>query len=320
MKIVTLTLNPAFDVHCSCDNFKPYHESIAKVTAKDAGGKGVNISRALCKNGVENLAVVIVGKENGVEFCQALEKDGLSVAAVWTDGRIRENITLHEKENPETRISFDGFTCDKSILTRVREEIGDVDENTIVAFTGSIPKGINSTTVLAFLKELKAKNAKIVIDSRSVSFDELISFKPWLIKPNKDEAEAYAERKIECMDDAIIVAREFYKNGIDNVMISLGEDGAVLACENGLLTAKTPKISVLSTIGAGDSMLAGFIDGVAKGLEKKEILKRAVAFGTAACMQDGTKPPQKVDIENLISKVIVREIRRGKEKKDKQNN
>ena len=95
MKIVTLTLNPAFDVHCFCDNFKPYHESIAQMTSRDAGGKGVNVSRALTANGTENLAIVVVGKENGTEFCQALQKDGLSVFAIWVDGRIRENITLH---------------------------------------------------------------------------------------------------------------------------------------------------------------------------------------------------------------------------------
>ena len=126
MKIVTLTLNPAFDVHCFCDNFKPYHESIAQITSRDAGGKGVNISRALKANGTENLAIVIVGKENGAEFCQDLEKDGLSVSAVWVDGRIRENITLHQTKNPETRISFEGFSCDNGVLEEIKERIGKV--------------------------------------------------------------------------------------------------------------------------------------------------------------------------------------------------
>ena len=307
MKIVTLTLNPAFDVHCDCENFRPYHESIAKITAKDAGGKGVNISRALSENGVENLAVVIVGKENGAEFCQALEKDGLSVAVVWADGRIRENITLHETENPETRISFDGFTCENTILKEVKEKIGAVDCETVVTFTGSIPKGMDAAEVLVFLRELRAKGAKIVIDSRSVSLKDLIDFKPWLIKPNKDDAEVYAGHKIESVDDAVLIARAFYEKGIDNVMVSLGGDGAVLAYEKGILIANAPKIAVSSTIGAGDSTLAGFIDGTAKDLDKENVLKRAVAYGTAACLQEGTKPPKKEDVETLIGKVNVKE-------------
>lgn len=101
MKIVTLTLNPAFDMHCFAENFRPYHESIAEITSLEAGGKGVNVSRALSANGVENLAVVVVGKENGDAFLSALEKDGLTCAPVWTDGRIRENVTLHEKTIPK---------------------------------------------------------------------------------------------------------------------------------------------------------------------------------------------------------------------------
>lgn len=308
MKIVTLTLNPAFDVHCSCENFKPYHESIAKVTAKDAGGKGVNISRALQVNGTENLAIVIVGEENGVEFCQALEKDGLSVSTVWVKGRIRENITLHETENPETRISFEGFSCDSGILQEIKDRIGEVNGQTIITFTGSIPKGIEVSEVLAFLGEYRDQGAKVVIDSRSVSLGELLAFKPWLIKPNKDEAEAYASRKIESESDAVMIARDIYEKGIDNVIVSLGGDGAVFAYKRGVMVAKAPDVPVCSTIGAGDSMIAGFIDGTSKGFTKEKVLKRAVAFGTAACMQEGTNPPMPKDVEELTKQVFVKSI------------
>ncbi len=305
MKIVTLTLNPAFDVHCSCENFRPYHESIAKIASKDAGGKGVNISRALSVNGVENLAVVIVGKENGEEFCKTLEKDGLTVGAVWTKGRIRENITLHESQNPETRISFDGFICEETILTQVNEKIGAVDEHTIVAFTGSIPKGVTSANVLSLLQTLKIRGAKIVIDSRSVSLDELVSFKPWLIKPNKDEAESYTGKSIQTIDDVVQMAQELHEKGVENAMISLGGDGAVLASDKGVFYAKTPKITVKSTIGAGDSTIAGFIDGAVKGLCIENVLKRAAAYGTAACQQEGTLPPLPCEIQEIEKDVKV---------------
>ena len=308
MKIVTLTLNPAFDVHCFCDNFKPYHESIAQITSRDAGGKGVNISRALTANGTENLAIVIVGKENGTEFCQALQKDGLSVSAVWVDGRIRENITLHQTKNPETRISFEGFSCKNCVLEEIKERIGKVNSQTIITFTGSISKGIEVTEVLALLSDFKKMGAKIVIDSRSVSLADLKEFKPWLIKPNKDEAEAYANRKTENVNDAIIVASEIYGKGVDNVIISLGGDGAVYACKGGVMVAQAPSVPVCSTIGAGDSMVAGFIDGINKGLMDEQVLKLAVAYGTAACQQEGTKPPCLEDIQALEKKVFVKTV------------
>ena len=91
-------------------------------------------------------------------------------------------------------------------------------------------------------------------------------------------------------------------------MISLGGDGAVWVSEYGTIVAQSPKIEVLSTIGAGDSMLAGFIDGMVNGLDKSQVLKRAIAYGSASCMQNGTLPPQKKDVENLEKIIIVQEI------------
>ena len=308
MKIVILTLNPAFDVHCYSQNFKPYHESVVKILSKDAGGKGVNISRALSMNSVENLAVVIVGSENGEEFCQALKKDGMTVSSVWVEGRIRENITLHEDNNPETRISFEGFSCEKSVLKEVVQCVGEIDKDTIITFTGSIPKGVTAQESLNLLSDFRERGAKIVIDSKSISLSELLDFKPWLIKPNKEEAEAYASRNIQTVEDALEIATGFYEKGVQNVVVSLGGDGAVWVSESGTMVGRSPKIDIRSTIGAGDSMLAGFIDGMVKGLNKSEILKRAIAYGAAACMQEGTLPPQKKDIENLEKIIIVQKV------------
>ncbi len=305
MKIITLTLNPAFDVHCYSKDFRPYHESIFDVTSKEAGGKGVNISRALVSNGVDNTAVVIVGTENGEEFCKALQKDALSVLPVWTEGRIRENITLHEDTNPETRISFNGFTCREGILSEVAGQIGEVDENTVVAFTGSIAKGIATSDALSMLTSLKDKGAKVIIDSRSVTLSDLVSFKPWLIKPNKDEAEHYTGKKIDTVEDAANIARELFASGIENVIISLGEKGAVLVCDDGAFYAKTPEIDAVSTIGAGDSTIAGFIDGTSKGLSVDCVLRRATAYGTSACMREGTLPPTADDVASIEKKIEI---------------
>ena len=305
MKIITLTLNPAFDVHCRADNFRPYHESIVEIMSRDAGGKGVNISRALCSVGCENTAVAIVGDENGDEFTRMLENDGLKVDTIRCKGRIRENITLHEKENPETRISFGGFAVDGSVIEAISEKMGDVSENTVVTFTGSLPRGISSSDILTMLKKLKAQGAKIVIDSRSVTLDELVDFKPWLIKPNKDEIEKYIGGKVNGAEDALEIASRLHSKGIENVMISLGKDGAVLANRDGRFYAKAPTVEAMSTIGAGDSAVAGFIFGFERGRSSDKRLALSVAFGTAACMRDGTKPPLECDIKTIENEIDV---------------
>ena len=281
----------------------PYKESILKITSREAGGKGVNVSRALASVGTKNTAVIVIGRENGDEFCRLLDKDGLAVLPICREGRIRENITLHEKENPETRISFGGFSVDCTLLDEMADYIGGCDGETIVTLTGSIPSGITAKDVLDRLCALKDTGARIVIDSRSVSLDEIAEFKPWLIKPNKDEAEKYSGTKIETPDDALEIAKKLRLLGVEIVMISLGGDGAVLAAADGCFYAKAPQVSVLSTVGAGDSMIAGFTDAFVNGKSVAECLRRAVAFGTAACMCEGTNPPKEFDI-NLIEKNI----------------
>lgn len=305
MKIITLTLNPAFDVHCQADGFTPYHESIVEIVGREAGGKGVNISRALTSLGRENLAVVIVGKENSDEFCGMLERDSLSVRAIACEGRIRENITLHETKNPETRISFGGFSIDSDTLDELKQIVSACDSDTVITLTGSNPKGVSSGEVLNILALAKSKGAKIVIDSRSVTLAEILSFKPWLIKPNQDEIGAYVGKTIETVDDAAQIARDLFSRGIENVMISLGGQGAVLATSTGTFYAKAPEVEVLSTVGAGDSSIAGFIDAFANGDSYDRCLVRAVAFGSAACMGAGTRPPRAEDVKSISERIVL---------------
>ena len=186
---------------------------------------------------------------------------------------------------------------DSAVTGELRRAIGKCDADTVITLTGSIPSGISAKDVLNMLSEMKAAGARIVIDSRSVTLNEILDLKPWLIKPNLDEAEKYFGTKIETPRDAACIAKELCSKGVENAMISLGGDGAVLATDEGCFYAKAQKIEVLSTVGAGDSMIAGFIDGAAKGLKTSDRLVRAVAFGTAACMQVGTNPPLISDIE-----------------------
>ena len=305
MKIITLTLNPAFDIHCHVKNFQSFHENIAKITSTDAGGKGVNISRALKNNGINNTVVIVAGKDNASEFTASIKNDNVLYCLVETDGRIRQNITVHSgNEDAETRISFNGFVCDNVILNEVGEKIGCVDSETIITMTGSIPDGVSVSAVKEFLSLLKKQGAKIVIDSRSFSLADICEFKPWLIKPNKDEIEKYTSKKIEMAADALQIAKKLNKEGVENVIISFGGMGAALSCKEGDFLANAPEIRAVSTIGAGESMIAGFIPAYINVADAPECLKNAVAFGTAACLAEGTRPPEPSEVKKL--KTLIR--------------
>ncbi len=307
MKILTLTLNPAIDVHCHTENFRPYKENQCVVTDREAGGKGVNISRALTFNGVENLALVVLGGENGESFRKSLEADGLVLKTVTVPGSIRENITLHCDNADETRISFAGFTAEDSLLDQVSQVLeGEIDGNTAVTFTGSNPKGLSMAKTKEFLRDLQGKGAKIVIDSRSFTLADLTEMKPWLIKPNQEEISAYLGREIETLEEVCAAALDLHKKGIANVMISMGPKGALLVCEEGIFIANPPKIQALSSIGAGDSSVAGFLSVADTSAENR--LRTGVSFGTAACLTSGTKPPLPEDVARIFAQVTVQKL------------
>lgn len=308
-KIITLTLNPAFDVHCHIENFSLYHEHLAKITDRDASGKGINISRALKACGTESLALMVLGDENGESFAHAIKADGLSFKSVTVPGRIRENITVHTNGAPETRISFAGFSADKSLLTQVNALLeGEIDSNTIVTFTGRNPDGLDMADVKYFIRGLEARGARVVIDSRSFTLDDILDVRPWMIKPNEEEISAYLGRPIESFEEVAAAAEELYCKGIANVMISLGSKGAMIVCKNGRFVATPPSIDAISTIGAGDSSIAGFLAAIAEGEAPEEALRRAVCYGSGACMTEGTRPPKAEDVKRLMHLVTLKEI------------
>ena len=308
MKIITLTLNPAYDIHCEAERFVPFSENLFSVSSRDAGGKGVNISRALSAYGVKNTAIIAVGRENSGDFLTSLRAEGLSFIAIEAEGRIRENITLHSKGEPETRISFKGFSAAQTLLDSVFSKVrAEVDRDTVLTLTGSLPVGISAKDMIPYLSEMKALGVRTVIDSRSFTAEDIAAHHPWLIKPNEEEISIYSDDEITTPESAALAADKL-RYMADNVMISLGAKGAVLATEGGRYFAEAPKVSVLSTVGAGDSSIAGFIAAEALGLSTERSLALAVSFGSAACSVSGTQAPQRSVISALFSDCASRKL------------
>ena len=307
MKIYTITLNPAYDVHAYSEHFAPFHENLANVTSREAGGKGVNLSRALQNGGTENTAVVVLGKDNCAEFKAELESAGLQTILLEKPGRIRENLTLHCADQPETRISFSGFAVDDSLLDEVSALL-DVDEDTIITFTGRVASGMTMDKVKVFLRNLQKQGAKIVLDSKSFSIEDIFEVQPWLIKPNQEEISEYLGCEVSTIQDAAKKAKAFTDHGITNVMVSLGEQGAILLNDGKCYIATPPVVNATSTIGAGDSSLAGFIAAAQKGKNAAECLKNAVTYGTAACLTEGSLPPTIANILTIHSDVHIKQF------------
>ena len=309
MKIVTTTLNPAFDMHYEMKEFILFKENYVDSILISAGGKGINISRALTNSGIKNTAYVILGKENAENFVTKLNADGVIFKGVFCEGRIRENITVHTPGNPETRISLDSFSLTAEVLNQLLGELLQVvDHQTILTFSGRIPKGLPVDTVIDFLGELSIHRCLIAVDCNSFTMEELIRIRPWLIKPNEQEVKVLLGENVGSIGQAMDAAVRIHECGVENVIVSMGKAGAAAAAGDSKYIVEVPPVTPLSTIGAGDSMLAGFIGAYASGALLEECLKNAAVFGTSACLTQGTNPPKACDISTIREQIKVVKI------------
>lgn len=305
MKILTITLNPAFDMHCNIEKLQLYKENYVTSFVKHAGGKGINVSRALTGFDVENIAVCILGDSGGQEFLRLLQEDSIHCNHIMTEGRIRENITIHSCDK-ETRISFEGFEINKVIIDDLYEMVKSQQcDDFVVTFTGRLCKGISNAEAVEFLKKIKSLGAKLIVDCNSFTIEEITEISPYLIKPNEQEISQLLGYEVEKEDEAFVAAQKLCNLGIENVIVSLGSKGSVFCSQNSKLRIKVPEIVPVSTIGAGDSLIAGFVAGISSSRDITDTLKLAAAFGTAACLTQGTNPPRKSDIFDIKEKIMI---------------
>ena len=164
------------------------------------------------------------------------------------------------------------------------------------------------TALKTFLLRLGKRGVRIVIDSKSFTLSDLCECRPWLIKPNGEEIKEYLGRHISTTAQAADAARDLHRQGIGNVMITLGGEGAVLGGCDGVFAANAPRIIARSTVGAGDSAIGGFLAATARGLRGAEALACSVAFGSAACMTEGTQAPRREAIDALLPEIFCRRI------------
>ncbi len=308
-KIITITLNPALDNHYDVPSFLPFGENYIKNSVCSAGGKGVNVSRVLKVLGVDNTAVVVLGEENCERFEPYLLRANMDYFPIYTKGSVRENITIHTEGKDDTRISLDNFSITDDILDKVFASF-ECTEGDIVVFAGRIPNGTTKTKIIEYLKAIKGKGALLAVDSNSFTMAEITEISPWLIKPNESEIKAITDIEVSCFKTAVKAAEKVIASGVSNVIVSLGKIGAVFSSAKESILVTVPEITPLSTVGAGDSTLAGFIAEHINSADLVECMKNACACGTAACLAQGTEPPKYQDVLKIKEKITVKTIKK----------
>ncbi len=305
MNIITLTLSPAIDLHISSPKFERGVYNSATVVRRDIGGKGINLSRALLASGTPSTAVAVFGEEDTEPYWDILAASGMQMRCAFTKGKTRENINIHH-DGGDTVIAPDGPPLPASVIDKVSEIVFQTaDEKSAVVFSGRISSGTDREAVLAMLFRLKEQGVKLVIDSKSLELEEIVALKPYLIKPNAEEAELLTGIEVSNEDDTVKAALAISELGVERVLLTAGGGSAVLVSEKEVYIARPPRLVPVSTVGAGDSTIAGFLAGKRGGASDLDAFRLAIAFGSAACLTEGSLPPDPCKIKELISDVQI---------------
>lgn len=279
--IYTVTLNPSLDyiMHLESMDLNAVNRSCKEEVYP--GGKGINVSIVLNNLRVPNKVLGFIAGFTGKEIERVMNSLGSATDFITLDhGISRVNVKI-EAEN-ETEINGMGPQITPADLKKLYTQLEALEDGDFLVLAGSIPKSVPDSIYQNIMKELSQKNIHVVVDATKDLLLNVLKYKPFLIKPNHIELAELFNVEINTEEDIITYARKLQEMGAQNVLISRGKDGSILITSEGEVVKMTvPKGTVINTVGAGDSMVAGFIAGYLKSKDLKEAHKFATAAGSA---------------------------------------
>jgi 1-phosphofructokinase family hexose kinase len=287
--IVTVTLNPSIDRTIAVDSLVRGGVNRGELVQLDAGGKGVNVSRALAKYGAKTHAIFVGAELGGLWFQDVLTSLGVPHTAVMAAGVTRSNITLVEADGTVTKINEDGVELTASVVGEVQNAMGALDlRDAWVVFAGRLNPGAPDSTYLDLARFAKSRGARVAVDVSGKPMDvALTGGVVDLIKPNQHELAEIVGRPLGALGDVVEAAREVIARGVGTVVCSLGRDGAVYVTADEAVHVE-PDVQIKGTpVGAGDILLATFIGGGANA----DALVGAVQWSAASVALPGTAIP-----------------------------
>lgn len=302
-KILTITLNPTIDKSTAVQEIVPDQKIKCEKPKYEPGGGGINVSRALKKLGGDSIAAFLSGGHIGNFFTELLEKENISILPYSIKEQTRENLILFDRStNNQYRFGMEGPEVSESewqgFLTSI-EKINDID---YLVASGSVSPGIPSDFYARLGRIAKNKNARYILDTSGDALKAALQEGVYLFKPNLGELANLTG--IKDLDKTMVEEKALeilHSQNCEAIVVSLGPDGAMLVSKNITEHIPSPKVERKSTVGAGDSMVAGIVLSLSKNKTLQEAARFGVACGTAATMNPGTELCKKEDVERLYA-------------------
>ncbi|MET3558758.1 1-phosphofructokinase [Streptococcus rupicaprae] len=282
--IYTVTLNPSIDFIVRLDHVEA--GAVNRMTSDDkyAGGKGINVSRILQRLNIANIATGYIGGFTGAFIEDVLREEGIATTFVRVEEDTRINVKI--KADQETEINGTGPYISEAKVQELLDLLEQLTADDVVVFAGSAPANLGNQIYNRLIPLVKERGAEVVCDFEGQTLLDSLAYEPLLVKPNNHELEAIFGVELNSLDDVAYYGRQILDKGAKNVIVSMAGDGALFITPEETYFAKPIKGQVKNSVGAGDSMVAGFTGSLVRTGDPIEALKWGVACGTATAFSD----------------------------------
>jgi 1-phosphofructokinase len=312
LKVVTITLNPALDLTGSLDILSAGAVNLVNTGSLHPAGKGVNVAKVLADLGADVTVTGFLGRDNEALFCQHFKQMGAQDEFIRIDGATRINVKLVEDNGRVSDINFPGISVSKEAIEQFESRLFELaTTHDFFVLAGSLATGISPELCASWIEKLHTMGKKVFFDSSRAALVAGVNSHPWLIKPNDDELSELVGRPLESLQEFQQVAHDLANKGIENVVISLGSKGVMwLGKDNHedaqWIYSQPPKMNVVSTVGAGDTLVAGLCWGqMQTNWSRTQILSFATALSALAVSQVGVGVTNIEDVTRLQQQVTL---------------
>lgn len=303
--IYTVTFNPSVDYVVAVDDFQQGKINRLKSEYKYPGGKGINVSRVLNNLDIKSEALGFIGGFTGEFIKTSLENDGIDTDFIQVQEDTRINVKL--KSNEETEINGAGPDIDEKALSELFKKLQKLGSEDYLILAGNVQKNLPRDIYAQIQEKLRDNKVKVIVDTTGEVLTTTLKYKPFLIKPNNHELSEIFGVEITNQEDIIVYAKKLLEMGAENVIISMAGEGALLMCREGVYHTQAPKGEVKNSVGAGDSLIGGFLANYSKSLDLTEAFRWGVASGSATafsldlCTKDEV---EKLLVQIKITKLV----------------
>lgn len=308
-KVVTITLNPALDLTGSLDVLNVGSVSLVKQGSLHAAGKGVNVAKVLSDLGAKVTVTGFLGRDNQELFCQLFDQMAAIDEFVRVDGATRINVKLVEQSGEVSDINFPGVEVTPLAIEQFERTLERLAaDHDYFVLAGSLPQGISPALCASWIEKLHSMGKKVLFDSSRDALKAGLDAKPWLIKPNDEELSQFVGRELHTPEQCQAAAAQLAEKGIENIVVSMGANGVMWLNQHQWLHAKPPRMQVVSTVGAGDTLVAGLCWGHMQQMEKTELFTFATALSALAVTQVGVGMSNRKQLETLQQQIQLQPV------------